>query len=116
MQYSRWSVSLRAEKTFGLIEEGLQLRVGVVAGEGGELVEFLALRVREPGRHFDHDTDVLVAVTVTMDVGHALAAEAKERAVLRSCGNLQPRGAGQRGNFDFAAERRGGKPDRHVAH
>ena len=62
-------MSFPAEEALGLFEEGLELRIRIFARNRGELVELLALGAGEPGRHFDEDTDVLVAMAATAACG-----------------------------------------------
>ena len=67
------------------------------------------------GRHPNIDVDEQVPAAVSVDVRHALAANAEPGAGLRAFGNLDPFHAIERRHFQFGAERGLRHIDRHAA-
>ena len=66
-------------------------------------------------RNFDLNADVQIAVAIALQIFHALAFDAKGRARLRAGGNFNRRPAVERRHFNFRAESRLDKTDRHFA-
>src|SRR2546422_4872850 len=75
----------RPEQLAHLGEERLRLRVRVLAGEGGELLEQLALLLGQLLRHLDGHAHVLVAALVAVEVRNAFPARSEERRVGKEC-------------------------------
>src|SRR6266851_5094324 len=106
---------LVAEQLAHLVEEALRLRIGVLAGDGGELLEQVALLLGELFRHLHRDPDVLVAALVAVELGDALALEPEHLAALGAGGDLHLHLAVERGHLDCGPQRRLGEADGHLA-
>src|SRR5258708_31956588 len=99
------------EQLLHLREERLRLRMSVLAGDGREALEQLALLLGEAGRHLDGHAHVLVAALVAVQVRDALAAQPEDLSALRARGDLHLHLAVQRRHFDGGAERGLGEAD-----
>src|SRR4051812_26395200 len=74
---------VRPEHLLHLVEEALRLRMRVLAGAGGELLEQLALLLGELLGDLDGHPDVLVAALVSVQVGNSLTFQAEHLPALR---------------------------------
>src|SRR2546422_6702810 len=105
----------RPEQLAHLGEERLRLRVRVLAGEGGELLEQLTLLLGQLLRHLDGHTDVLIAALVAVEVRDALSAQPEHLAALRAGRDLHLHLPVERRHVDGRAQRRLGEADGDLA-
>src|SRR5204862_5562685 len=97
-------------------ESDIQPLPRVVVRDLLEVLDRLALLLREPGRHVDAHAREQVALAPAVQLRRALAADAKKLAVLRAGRNLEgdlPFGGR---HLDARAERRLRVGDRHLEH
>src|SRR5207253_5499300 len=104
-----------AEHLPHLVEERLGLRVGVLAGDGGELLEQLPLLARQLLGHLDGDANVLVAALETVQGRDPLPLQPEHLPALRPGGDAHLHLAVQRGHLDVRAHRGLGEADRYLA-
>src|SRR5207253_689272 len=104
-----------SEQLAHLGEERRRLRVGVLAGEGGELLEQLTLLLGQLLRHLDGHAHVLIAALVAVEVRDALSAQPEHLAALRAGRDLHLHLPIERRHVDGRAQRRLGEADRDLA-
>src|SRR5256886_4241747 len=112
------SPSLLSEEFLDLVHPGLGagvVSVAVSLADHLELAQQLPLSVGQVYGRFDDDVAKQVAVFPTAHAANALAAQPKYLPGLSLGGDSDLRRTVQRGNFDFSAERRRRKTDRHLA-
>src|SRR4029077_16104565 len=82
------SLWVLTKQLFHLVEETLRERVNFLPAQGSKLFQKLFLARREVSRCFHSDTDVLVSLTVPLNVFNSFAVHAKDLAGLGTGGNL----------------------------
>jgi len=89
--------------------------VGVFAAQFSKFLQFGFLFVVQARRNFDLNAHVQIAVAIALQIFHTVAFDPKGRARLRAGGDLYRCPAIKRGHFNFRAESRLDKTDRHFA-